>query len=124
MSRWLLQKIGTEIFRKQIDPEFWVKQAGGIIESSIEGGENLIIDDVRFPNEAEIIKKFDGLLVRTVREDFTDSLAGNTHESERYVMTIPVHFEIRAKSGEIAKLIDFAEQIAEMISATNELVSV
>jgi len=116
-SRWLMQKIGTEIFRKQVDPEYWVKLAEKKIIEQLETGENIVIDDIRLPDEADVIRRHGGLLVRTVRDGFVDSIAGGKHESEMHVMTIPVSFEIVAKSGDIATLIEGAEYIDEMVAS-------
>jgi len=69
-SRLMLQKIGTEIIRKQVDPNFWVKK---MIEEVNEWKESnkdgivIVIDDVRFINEAAMIKMYNGILIRIER---------------------------------------------------------
>lgn len=59
--RTMLQKIGTEKMRS-IDPDVWVKFMAKTIEQNID--ENLVIDDVRFLNEVQILKDYDFLLIR------------------------------------------------------------
>jgi len=59
--REFLQKLGTAV-RKEIDPEFWVKA----LFNTYQNG-NIIIADVRFPNEAEAVKARGGKLIRIER---------------------------------------------------------
>jgi hypothetical protein len=111
-SRWLMQKVGTEIFIEQIDPLFWVRQTEKKLKELLENGRSVVVDDIRRPKEAAVIRKLGGILARTVREDFVDDTAGSEHESERYVNQIPVDFVINAKSGDLEKLLNMAEMLA------------
>lgn len=61
--RELLQKFGTAV-REGVHPDFWVK---ALLNKNIE--ENIIIADVRFPNEAEAIKNAGGILIRVERKN-------------------------------------------------------
>lgn len=70
--RELLQKFGTAI-RKEVDPDFWVKAL-----LNKHTNDDIIIADVRFPNEAKAIKDAGGLLVRINR----DSAGAGNHISE------------------------------------------
>jgi len=80
--RFLLQFIGTNLFRNQLHPEIWVnslmneykpysipvKDLG--IGKGFEWGEaypNWIITDMRFPNELEAVKKKGGITIRVNR---------------------------------------------------------
>ena len=70
LSRWLMQKIGTDIFRNQIDPWFWVKRTKARLREIAESEPEaiVIIHDVRFPEEADLVtKSFNGYLVRVWR---------------------------------------------------------
>lgn len=80
--RWMLQKIGTEIFRDQVDPDFWIKQMDKKIIDilSKDKNNNIIIHDVRFLNEAELIKKYHGILIRIKRPTLIDD---DVHRSEQ-----------------------------------------
>jgi hypothetical protein len=48
--RRLLQVYGTDVHRT-IDSDYWLKRT----MQSIEEGENVVIPDVRFPNEAQVV---------------------------------------------------------------------
>lgn len=52
--RQLLQHIGTELFRDNIDPDIWVKSLWYTIKDS---SYNYVIPDVRFPNELNFFKE-------------------------------------------------------------------
>ena len=71
--RELLQKVGQGL-RDAIDPDLWVKA----LFANTEDWTNIIIADVRYPNELEAIKERDGILLRIDRKG---AGAGN-HSSE------------------------------------------
>mgnify|MGYP003340526973 CR=1 FL=1 len=71
--REYLQDIGVSA-RNVFGEEFWIKQA----LASMHTG-NVVITDVRFPNEARVIKKLDGELWRVIRPGI---LPINDHISE------------------------------------------
>ncbi len=115
-SRRMLQLIGTEIFRKQIDPLFWVDKAieagWNYIEPLDDDAARIVFDDIRFPEEAEAIQSmFDGVLVKVERIDHVDATAGTTHDSESKIDCIPCDHVIRAESGDIQKLLLCIEEI-------------
>lgn len=58
--REFLQRLGTGV-RVAIDSEFWVKALFNTYD------KNIIVADVRFPNEAEAIKERSGKLIRIER---------------------------------------------------------
>lgn len=71
--RQLLQLFGTEYRRRQ-DPDYWVKR----LEEKLKGHERVVIDDVRFPNEVEMIHRLGGRVIRIDRPGPAES----THASE------------------------------------------
>ncbi len=50
-----LIKVGTELFRKQVDPDIWVKATINRIKNS--SAEYIFITDARFHNELEMVKE-------------------------------------------------------------------
>jgi len=89
-SRLMLQKIGTEIIRKQVSENFWVDA----MEKEIKLYSNVIIDDVRFLNEAEMVKSFDGTLLKITRPDIIREGNENNHLSETEQDSIYFNYEI------------------------------
>ena len=61
--RELLQKLGTCI-RQNIDEDFWVKSLWAVVDN----WNNVIIADVRFPNEVNSIKERGGIVIRLNRD--------------------------------------------------------
>jgi hypothetical protein len=50
--RWALQNIGTDVFRTHFNDKIWIYS----FEKKIEGLENFVVTDVRFPDEIEFLK--------------------------------------------------------------------
>ena len=106
-SRWLLQKIGTDIFRKQVDDLFWVKRMSVAVKRFLDAGTRVVIDDIRFPNEAALVRAYpkDRCMVSVQRSDHVDATAGTEHDSEALVETIDCDKIFLAGSGETDKLL-------------------
>jgi len=84
--RKILQYVGTEMFRNHMNPEFWLHVAHRYIADIVEATNcNLIIvDDVRFDNEAQfLLKHYDAHVVRLKRIDTLYKSDGDVHLSER-----------------------------------------
>lgn len=74
--RRLLQWWGTE-FRRSIDPDYWVKQV------DVDLPEMLVVSDVRFPNEMDFVRKYNGLLIKIARPKVVSiETASEKHASE------------------------------------------
>lgn len=83
-TRWILQFFGTECCRT-IDPDIWVNKLNEQILMLNNDVDNIIvIDDVRFINEAGILKnKWDATLVKLVGpEDLVTNDEHKSHISE------------------------------------------
>ena len=79
--RFLLQFIGTNLFRNQLHPEIWVNSLMSEYKSKLSSNNpvddldweprfiypNWIITDCRFPNEMEAVKKRGGITIRVNR---------------------------------------------------------
>lgn len=76
--RHAMQTLGTEWGRKQVSPNIWVE----VMESRLSHfhKDRIVIDDVRFPNEAEMIRARGGQIWRLSRKGFEPS--GDSHVSE------------------------------------------
>jgi hypothetical protein len=72
--RKMLQIMGTEAGRDVIHKDIWLH----CLERRIQGYPNVVIPDVRFPNECNFIRKMGGQLIRVKRgEDLEHALALN-----------------------------------------------
>lgn len=85
ITRILLQTYGTEIFRKRVDQDWWVKQLKNRVLQS--NSDITLITDVRFPNEIECFKKdiSKDFTVTTIRinRNLNREAGFNEHESEK-----------------------------------------
>lgn len=73
--REVLQFVGTDLFRNQMDPDIWVQS---VYRKKYRDDDIVIVADCRFPNEAEFAKEH-GLLIGVMRET---RLACDGHKSE------------------------------------------
>jgi|APLak6261659701_1056019.scaffolds.fasta_scaffold00028_10 hypothetical protein len=74
--RHILQTLGTEWGRKLLCHDIWIKLMSKRLDYD---HENIVIDDVRFQNEAEMIRDRGGLIIYISREY---SYSIDRHESE------------------------------------------
>ena len=62
--RWVLQYWGTEVARKAFHDNIWIHS----VEHKLANiSDNVVISDVRFPNEIKSIKDAGGMIIRTHR---------------------------------------------------------
>jgi hypothetical protein len=87
--RFLMQTLGTEWGRNAVHENFWVDIAAAKVERLLADPRHksasytlrAIFDDTRFPNEAEMIRRFGGIIVRIERPDNPNTI-GQEHASE------------------------------------------
>lgn len=88
--RHLMQTLGTEWGRHAVHPDFWVNIAAGKVERLLADPRHrsasytlrAIFDDARFLNEADMIRRHGGVIVRIERPDNTHAIDAD-HASER-----------------------------------------
>ena len=98
--REALQKLGTEFVRENINnylpnldcipKDFWLKRFQLWYEDNKD--KNIIISDIRFANESELIKKLGGTIIRV--KSINDVNNTHSHISENMFDEIPVDLEI------------------------------
>jgi len=64
--RWILQYWGTDVCRKSFHDDIWIASLENKMRKT---GDNIVISDVRFPNEIAAIHTSGGLVVRIKRGD-------------------------------------------------------
>lgn len=106
--RHAMQTLGTDWGRKIMGDQFWVNLCQENTRRYLQQGFNVVISDVRFPNEAEMIKRMGGHLVRVVRPDNVVRLA---HESESYIAELKTDLLI-VNDG---SLVDLQRSVAMML---------
>jgi hypothetical protein len=81
--RDLMLSLGHE-WGRAIDQDFWVKLMERNVSALLATGKSVVISDVRYPNEAEFVRRI-GSLVHIDRPD----LPRLDHESEAGVVFLP-----------------------------------
>ena len=74
--RHLMQTLGTEWGRQCVAPDVWLR----VWRKSVERYDRVVVDDVRFPNEADLIKTLGGEMWLVERPGV--SREGAAHASE------------------------------------------
>jgi hypothetical protein len=115
--RELLQIIGTDCFRDQVHPDFWVKIGMRKIQQHLEDGYSVVVTDCRFPNELSAIKNLAGHSVRISRPDQVNK---DRHPSELALDSFEHDYNISAESGDIDGLKFQIKQVLEKVSALQD----
>jgi hypothetical protein len=99
--RTAFQYIGTELFRKQmkiimphIQDNFWIECLSNKIKSITQSNPEakIVISDVRFPNEVDVIRSFGGNVFRVTRP--SENNVQDCHESELLIESLNVDSDI------------------------------
>lgn len=114
--REILQNYGQ--FYRTIDYDFWVKSLFNTIDE--KGYKNVILTDVRHPNEAEPVKKNDGFVIRIVRNVET-GVHNQGHISEIAMDSWEADFEVK-NYGDLKELRATATALADaLVNTKNEI---
>ena len=94
-AREVLEFFGTDACRS-ISPVVWVNAMyRRLITSEFD---NIVISDVRFQNEADMLRRIGGVVIRVVKVGGEN--AGTTHQSGQWFQNALVDHEIVAKDPE------------------------
>ena len=86
--RDLKRTLGTEWGRNMVHPDIWLDIMRDRIASQDGIYDGVVIDDVRFDNEAEYIKRAGGVIIRLERPE-ADGEVGLTHASDKSLTVEP-----------------------------------
>ena len=106
--RHVLQTLGTEWGREQINPGLWLMCAETFFEQ--HAGLDVVVDDLRFENEATLIRRLGGLVVHIDRETgLTDG-----HVSEAGLGWRPSYDAVIVNNGSLSA---FKRQVLDFLDA-------
>lgn len=88
--RHALQTLGTEWGRECISPSMWVDTFARRAFACLSAGDSVVVADVRFPNEAAIIRELGGKVYRVNRP----GLVADAHASENQAADMRVDGEL------------------------------
>lgn len=111
--RRLMQTLGTEWGRDIVGRDFWVGIARRRLDVRFLHGQPVVFSDVRFHNEAVLIKERGGTVIRVLREQ---AALIHPHVSESQMDGISVDFELH-NHGSLATLHDQVDRVVDAIRA-------
>jgi hypothetical protein len=103
-TRHLLQTLGTEWGRTCIAPDMWLR----VWQARIKRHEYVVVDDVRFENEAELIRSLGGEMWKITRKGMVNT---HTHASEGSLDDWPHFARYIENDGTLEQLLHAVSQI-------------
>ncbi len=92
LARTVQQYVGTELVKRKFDRDYWIKVIDPLVRERIEKGIKVAITDVRFPEEAEYVRKNGGLLIKmTGSSRYSEGDPVADHDSEKLIDQIECH---------------------------------
>jgi len=92
LSRTIQQYVGTELVKRKFDRDYWIKVLDPLVRERVERGIKVAITDIRFPEEAEYVRKNGGLLIKiTGSSRYTEEEPISDHDSEKFIDQIECH---------------------------------
>lgn len=89
--RLMLQQIGTELFRNHFDNNIWIYA----IERQLLKYDRIVITDIRFLNEYQMIRSLNGITIKVVRDNRNKlNTSTSMHSSENNIDKFNYDFEI------------------------------
>ena len=115
-NREILQRIGTDAMRNGFHPDVWVKIAELNLQRIVDDGDFFIISDIRFENEAELVKRLGGIVVNIERDTCTNS----THASEQALPKNVIDYDV-INNGTLDDLQSCADRIINLERSKDRL---
>lgn len=106
--RRLAQVFGTEVGRDLFGPNVWVDAARRHLDDLLADGHDVVVTDVRFPNEHALIVSYGGIVTRIDRPGLPDA---DGHASETAWRDLPHDWRV-VNTGTIEDLHSEADYLA------------
>ena len=113
-DRLLLQNLAQKM--KEINENVWINYLDNIINKK----KNIIIDDLRFPNELKYLRKNNFIIIRLKiskeeqkkrlkikYKNYNNHIKGINHESELNIENLKVDYEVISNEKTFDKIINF-----------------
>lgn len=111
LMRALMQNYGTEV-RRGDDDYYWTNRWRLKGAEYYREGKSVVVDDVRFLNEAEAVKVQQGIIIRLTRPDLP---TGGAHRSETEQLQIEADYTIECEAGDFEKLYKELDEIVKSV---------
>ena len=107
--RELMQLMGSEFVRNTVDENFWIWRMKNQINE--RESKDIIIDDIRFPNEAELVRRMGGRVIH-LKRNFESPTVHNGHASEQVLEVI--HPDIVLNCDNLGTLATYIRSVEEL----------
>lgn len=103
--RYLMQTLGTEWGRDTIHKDLWVRllRQKIVMHADIHPEKNIVVTDVRFPEEVAMIRELGGSIWKVCRDDELP-IQVMPHESEGYIHEIKADNYLTNITGDLSLL--------------------
>lgn len=96
--RQMLQILGTDLIRSAY-PDIFVRNARIRIQELLDAGRSVVVTDVRFANESQLVKDLGGTVVKVVRPNHVGTVHAHATEEFGFPVDTTIH-----NDGSIAEL--------------------
>lgn len=102
--RHAMQTLGTEWGRDKMDPNLWVTCWSGAATQLLKENTPVVVEDLRFHNEYDMIRSMGGKVWRIAREGFVGD--GHVSENEQRDFEVDANFLNNSSIGSLLRRID------------------
>lgn len=113
-ARHMMQTLGTEYGRDCIHPEVWLQCWEHVARRHLDNGFHVVCDDIRFPNEAALVRRLGGEIWCVTRPA---TERGTTHSSEGSLDDYPFFDRRILNDGSLLNLYDRIKTLVEPVAA-------
>ena len=111
--RGSMQRLGTEVFREQVDPDWWVLSTyRKVLEETRRGRRVFLIPDTRFPNEIQFWHTKMNIMCLPVRIEREDHEPPNKHISETALDNYKFFKTYAFREGDLKGMREWAAKFA------------
>ena len=111
-ARHLLQTLGTEWGRDCVHTDIWAVTASRRFEIIQDQGHTVVVDDMRFPNEYELVRESGGIVVRVSRPGIENQ---DEHVSEAHWKDFDYDFEVNNNTTPTAAMESFGKGLTRYL---------
>jgi hypothetical protein len=112
----MAQTLGTEWGRSLISDSIWVDLAKETIIGHLDRGCNVVITDMRFPNEVKMVRELGGHTIMINRKDNVHAAQASVHGATSHASDVTIdHSEFDFIINNISTIAEYNDQIAEVM---------
>jgi hypothetical protein len=104
--RHLMITLGSDWGRQAVEDGLWIKLAMAQIKIATDAGKNVVVDDMRFPNEFDELHKIGAILMHVIRPQAPETVSAsegllNDFEFDAYIVNSGTLEELRRETNTV-----------------------